>query len=337
MPGQSGQPTPDQNGPFHAHRVEVFLPYEAVVDRLEGAARQLAGASVLHRGGLAILRLGAGSTSDDNHSRPEIWLQAGIHANEWIGPAVVLRLMDELVRNSELRARATWYLLPVVDAQGYKRTWAGERFLRTTENGENPNLNFPFRWGEAPPLLRRLLGKRLRKWTGPHPASAGCVASLIAELRSLHNLQLFLDFHGFGRLWLYPWCYSKSPSPHRTEHKAASAAAVAAANRVAGGSGYRAQTAARTEVAMGGSCIDFVYGQIGCTHSYAVELPPSHPRGGLLAATLLGALRGDPKRWWKKGQYPDAKVGIAAGDEMAAALPALLDHVFGGRPQRPQN
>lgn len=337
MPGKSGQRTRDQNGPCNAHRVEVFLPYEAVVDRLEGAAKQLAGASVLHRGGLAILRLGAGSTSDDNDSRPEVWLQGGIHANEWIGPAVVLRLMDELVRNSELRARATWYLVPVVDAHGYKRTWAGERFLRTTENGENPNLNFPFRWGEAPPLLRRLLGRRLRKWMGPHPASAGCVTSLIAELRSLNNLELFLDFHGFGRLWLYPWCYSSSPSPHHTEHKAASAAAVAAANRVAGGSRYRAQTAAHTEVAMGGSCIDFVYGEIGCTHSYAVELPPSHPRGGVLGATLLGTLKGDPKGWWRKGQDPDAEVGIAAGDEMAAALSALVDHVFGRGPQRPQN
>lgn len=219
MPGKSGQRTHDRNGPFNAHGVEVFLPYEAVVDRLEGAAKQLAGASVLHRGGLAILRLGAGSTSDGNDSRPDVWLQGGIHANEWIGPAVVLRLMDELVRNSELRGRATWYLLPVVDAHGYKRTWAGERFLRTTENRENPNLNFPFRWGEAPPLLRLLLGRRLRKWMGPHPASAGCVTSLIAELRSLNNLELFMDFYGFGRLWLYPWCYSSSPSPHDTEHK----------------------------------------------------------------------------------------------------------------------
>lgn len=337
MPGKSAQRTHDQNGPLDAHRGEVFLPYEAVVDRLEGAAKQLAGASILHRGGLAILRLGAGATSCDNDSRPEIWLQGGIHANEWIGPSVVLRLVDELVRNSELRARATWYLLPVVDAHGYKRTWAGERFLRTAENGENPNLNFPFRWGDAPRLLRLLLGRRLRKWMGPHPASAACVKSLIAELRSLNNLQLFLDFHGFGRLWLYPWCYSLNPSPHHTEHKAASAAALAAANRVAGGSGYRAQAAARTEVAMGGSCIDFVYGEIGCTHSYAIELPPSLPWAGVLGATLLGALRGDPRGWWRKGQVPDGDLGIAAGDEMAAALPALVDHVFGCGPQRPQN
>lgn len=311
---------------------EVFLSYEAVVDRLEDTAKRLTGASVLHRAGLVILRLGAASTSGDNDGRPEVWLQAALHACEWIGPAVVLRLMDELVRNSELRARATWYLLPIVDAHGYRRTWAGERFLKTTENGENANLNFPFRWGEAPPLLRRLLGRRLRRWTGPHPASAGCVKSLIAELKSLNNLQLFLDFHGFGRLWLYPWCYSKGPSPHRAEHEAASATAVLAANRVAGGSGYRAQAAAQTEVAMGGSCIDFVYGEIGCTHSYAIELPPSLPWGGVLGATLLGAIRGDPKRWWRDGQDPDAEVVIEAGDEMTAALPALVSHLFGGEP-----
>jgi hypothetical protein len=312
------------------HNAEVFLPYEAVVDRLEGAARQLAGASVLHRGGLAILRLGAGSTPGDDDGRPQVWLRGGLHASEWIGPAVVLRLMDELVRSSELRGHATWYLLPVVDAHGYQRTWAGERFLRTTENGENANLNFPFRWGEAPPVLRRLLGRRLRGWIGPHPASAGCVKSLTAELKSLNNLQLFLDFHGFGRLWLYPWCHSTDPSPHHTEHKEASATAVAAANRVAGGTGYRAQAAAHTEVAMGGSCIGFVYGEIGCTHSYAVELPPSLPLGGAAGATLLGALRGDPRRWWREGQDPAVEVGIEAGDEMAAALWALVDHLFGG-------
>jgi hypothetical protein len=243
---------------------------------------------------------------------------------------VVLRLIDELTRNTELRDRATWYLLPVVDAHGYQRTWAGERFLRTTENGENPNLNFPYRWGEAPLLLSRLLGRRLRGWMGSHPASADCVKSVVSELKRLTNLQLFLDFHGFARLWLYPWCHSKEPSPHHAEHKAASATAVAAANRLAGRFGYRAQAAAFTEVPMGGSCIDFVYGEIGCAHSYAVELPPSLPWVGVLGATLLGVLRGDPKRWWREGQAPSPEVGIQAGDEMTAALSALVDHLFGG-------
>jgi len=244
-------------------------------------------------------------------------------------------LMDELIRNSDLRGRATWYLLPVVDANGYRRTWVGERFLRTTEQGENPNLNFPYRWGEAPPLVTRLLGTRLRGWMGSQPASAGCVKSLVSELKTLTNLRLFLDFHGFGRLWLYPWCHSKVPSSHRAEHEAASTVAVAAANRVTGRSGYRAQAAAFTEVPMGGSCLDFVYGEIGCVHSYAVELPPSLPRGGVLGATLRGALKGDPKRWWRKGQDPSADVGAEAGAEMAAALSALVDHLFGAAPAAP--
>jgi hypothetical protein len=83
---------------------------------------------------------------------------------------------------------------------------------------------------------------------------------------------------------------------------------------------------------MGGSCIDFVYGEIGCAHSYAVELPPSLPWGGVPGATLLGALRGDPRRWWREGQDPGAEVAIAAGVEMTAALSALMDHLFGDRP-----
>jgi len=322
----------NESSPLEAHEADVFLPYEVIVARLENAARQLPGASVLHRNGLAILKLGPASPSDHNDERPEVWLQGGLHACEWIGPAVILRLIDELIRNTELRRRATWYLLPVVDAHGYQRTWSGERFLKTTENGENANLNFPYRWGEAPRLVRRLLGRRLRRWMGARPASAQCVKSLIAELKSLTNLQLFVDFHGFGRLWLYPWCYSKEPSPHRVVHEAAAATAMAAANRVAAPSGYRAQAAASTEIPMGGSCIDFVYHDIGCIHSYAVELPPSPPPRGMLAATLLGALRGEPKRWWREGQNPPPQVGNQAGDEMAAALSALVDHLFGDTP-----
>jgi len=189
-------------------------------------------------------------------------------------------------------------------------------------------MNFPFRWGKAPLLLRLLLGRKLRRWMGPHPASVGWVKSLVAQLKSLKNLQLFLDFHSFGRLWLYPWCSSKDPSPHNAKHVAASAIAVAAANRIAGSDGYRAQAAAQTEVAMGGSCIDFAYGEIGCIHSYTVELPPSHPWGGPLVATLLAALKGDAKQWWREGFDPDAKVAIRAGDEMATMLTALVDHVF---------
>ena len=43
-----------------------FLSYEAIVDRLEDAAKQLPGASVLYRDGLAILKIGAAAASDGN-------------------------------------------------------------------------------------------------------------------------------------------------------------------------------------------------------------------------------------------------------------------------------
>ena len=97
--------------------------------------------------------------------------------------------------DSEQRASRLRHLVSAarLDAHGYQRTWAGERFLRTTEHGENPNLNFPYKWGEAPPLVSLLLGRRLRGWMGSHAASAACVRSLVSELKRLTNLQLFLD------------------------------------------------------------------------------------------------------------------------------------------------
>lgn len=307
-----------------------FLPYDGIVERLEQVARSTAGATVVHRGGLAVLRLEPPMASTDAVAPPDAWIQAGIHPCEWIGPAVALRIIEAVVQNERLRRIAVWHFAPVVDADGYRRTWNGERFLKTVDTGENANLNFPHMWRVAPPLMKRLLSRRLEQWTGPQPESAACVRTLCAELRSLTNLQLFLDLHGFGRFWLYPWCHTRVPAAHRAEHLAATTVALAAANRIAGTEAYRSLPAAALEAPMGGTSVDFAYGDLGCVHSYVVELPPAAPRGGLLLATIRGLLTGDPKRWWREGMNPPATMATAAGNEMAAALEALALHVFAG-------
>lgn len=53
------QTTHNESNPFEAHDADVFLPYEAIVARLEDAARQLPGASVVHRDGTRHLEVGS--------------------------------------------------------------------------------------------------------------------------------------------------------------------------------------------------------------------------------------------------------------------------------------
>lgn len=51
---------------------------------------------------------------------------AGIHAREWVAPAMALYLINRLVNDLEARSRELsgidWYILPVVNPDGYEFT-----------------------------------------------------------------------------------------------------------------------------------------------------------------------------------------------------------------------
>lgn len=56
-------------------------------------------------------------------NNPIILIDGGIHAREWIAPAVVLYVLQQLVENEENSALLDgidWYLLPVLNPDGYE-------------------------------------------------------------------------------------------------------------------------------------------------------------------------------------------------------------------------
>lgn len=61
-------------------------------------------------------------SSNPAANNPIILIDGGIHAREWIAPAVVLYTLQQLVENganSELLEGIDWYLLPVLNPDGY--------------------------------------------------------------------------------------------------------------------------------------------------------------------------------------------------------------------------
>jgi len=72
-------------------------------------------------------------------SKPSIWIDGGIHAREWLSPAVVAYFIGRLTRDyaSDARIRrlvdsVDWYLMPVVNADGYVYTWGQVHTLPST-------------------------------------------------------------------------------------------------------------------------------------------------------------------------------------------------------------
>lgn len=72
------------------------------------------------------------ATNESAKGRPAIWIDAGIHAREWIAPATALYIIHQLVENASHTADLTrdvdWYILPVMNPDGYE-------FSHTTVSG----------------------------------------------------------------------------------------------------------------------------------------------------------------------------------------------------------
>ena len=81
---------------------------------------------------MRVLRICKGGTCGE---RPAMWIDGGIHAREWISPAVTTFHMKELVENSdqyppELLDKLDWYILPVHNPDGYDYTRTSNRMWR---------------------------------------------------------------------------------------------------------------------------------------------------------------------------------------------------------------
>lgn len=98
---------------------------------------------------LKVLRI-----SNGKPNAPALWIDGGIHAREWISPAAVTYIIDYLVENSD-RLETDYYILPVVNPDGYEYSFSSERLWRKNRrkvssdscSGVDLNRNFGYRWG----------------------------------------------------------------------------------------------------------------------------------------------------------------------------------------------
>src|SRR5690606_2908792 len=103
--------------------------------------------------GRAIRGLRITSAPDD---APGLLLNATQHAREWIAPMTAMCVADQLVREAEsnevsaLLDQVVFYVVPVVNPDGYVYSWDVERFWRKNRRdgvGVDLNRNFGTGWG----------------------------------------------------------------------------------------------------------------------------------------------------------------------------------------------
>ncbi|XP_037814492.1 carboxypeptidase B [Lucilia sericata] len=149
-----------------------------------------------------------------------IFIDAAMHAREWITPSMALYIMNELILNFEsykhLLQDFDWIIMPLVNADGYEYTHEEDRYWRKTRKpnnfaqdcyGTDPNRNFGFQWGSdegasADPCDETYYGDK--PFSEPETQVVRDIMITYA-----HRIKWYLSLHSYGNYILLPYGHTK--------------------------------------------------------------------------------------------------------------------------------
>lgn len=158
-------------------------------------------------------------------SKPTVWIEAGVHAREWISPAVALYIIDQLVEGSDFANDYNFYILPSVNPDGYEYSRTSDRAWRKSRSetgsalgckGSDINRNFGFHFGESGVSSNKCSDI----YPGPEAFSEVETRNLRDYITSLDETPIFAAcLHSFSQLWLYPYGYAYDTFPENVEEQ----------------------------------------------------------------------------------------------------------------------
>ncbi|KAI9554075.1 hypothetical protein GHT06_019347 [Daphnia sinensis] len=162
-------------------------------------------------------------TNSTSPNTPAIWVDGGFHAREWISPALATYIIQQLVEepsNAKLLVNVNWYIMPVVNPDGYEYTHLKNRLWRKTRSptgsssakcqGVDLNRNFDFKWG-GPGSSSNPCSQ---VYKGPSAFSEPETLAYSNFISSKSNeIKLYLSLHSSGQLIMLPWGYERNTFP----------------------------------------------------------------------------------------------------------------------------
>ncbi|XP_075776690.1 carboxypeptidase A6 isoform X1 [Pelodiscus sinensis] len=242
---------------------------------------------------LFVLKLG-------KRSRPykrAVWIDCGIHAREWIGPAFCQWFVKEALHTYQsdpamrrMLNQLYFYIMPVFNVDGYNFSWTNDRFWRKTRSknsqfrchGVDANRNWKVKWCDEGASLHPCDDT----YCGPFPESEPEVKAVAHFLRKRQKqIKAYLSFHAYAQMLLYPYSYKYATIPNFSCVESAAYNAVNALQS-AYGIRYRYGPASSTLYVSSGSSMDWAY-KNGIPYAFAFELRDTGHFGFLLPETLI--------------------------------------------------
>ncbi|XP_054622407.1 carboxypeptidase A6 [Dunckerocampus dactyliophorus] len=242
---------------------------------------------------LHVLQLG-------KRSRPQkkaVWIDCGVHAREWIGPAFCQWFVKEALLSYQydsgmrrLLNQLNFYIMPVFNVDGYHFSWTKDRFWRKTRSknpkfhcrGVDANRNWKVKWCEEGASSHPCDDT----YCGPFPESEPEVRAVAKFLRKhKKRVRAYISIHAYAQMLLYPYSYKYATIPNfncveSTAHNAVTALYSAY------GVKYRYGPASTTLYVSSGSSIDWAY-RNGIPYAFAFELRDTGYFGFLLPESLI--------------------------------------------------
>jgi len=209
----------------------------------------------------------------------ELYFDGGIHAREWMAPAVIQYIAGQLIKNNatytNYLTEFTWYLVPSWNQDGYSYTWTTDPNWRKnrqpnkgsvcigTDPCRNADADFggPGSSGDACSDI----------YHGPQVWSAPMMSSFRDFIGTLKNLQAYINFHSNAQMWLNAYGYTAKKPADYTLQEAQAKNATAAIKAVHSQS-YEYGPAYTTIYPAAGVPSDWIYDKYKVKFSQAVEL-----------------------------------------------------------------
>ncbi|KAJ6221262.1 hypothetical protein RDWZM_007074 [Blomia tropicalis] len=269
--------------------------------------------------GRAMKIIKIGWPGETKKEKPIVWIDAGIHAREWIAPATALIIINKLVNGesdpeiSPLLDTYDFHILPSANPDGYEYSRNFDRFWRKTRSrhraswlglfcvGVDPNRNYEFQWKRVGSSANPCSNT----YHGPHPFSEPETKAIADHvMKHRERVKLFLSLHSYSQLILTPWGYTKDP-PKSYPDLMRVAQIASRAIKMRHGTEYEYGSSPSILYMSAGGSDDWAHGTAGIKYSYTFELRDKGAYGFLLPPRLIQP----------------------TGEEMTDALVAMLNEI----------
>jgi len=154
--------------------------------------------------------------------KPNVWLEAGIHAREWIAGSMATYLINELTKPGgaiNIIDHLNIHVLPIANPDGYEYSRNSERLWRKTRSetgsslgcmGVDGNRNWDFHWGESGASSNKCSDT----YMGPEAFSEIEFRNIRDYVQTLEPTPILAHtLHSYSQLWLYPYGYAHNALP----------------------------------------------------------------------------------------------------------------------------